>query len=35
MFLVVLFEPDFQQIRTRVPEFERFIRRLGSERLGA
>ncbi len=35
MFLIALFEPDFQQIRTRVPEFERAIRRLGSERLGA
>jgi CRP-like cAMP-binding protein len=35
MSLAVLFEPDFQQIRTRVPEFERSIRRLGSERLGA
>jgi CRP-like cAMP-binding protein len=35
MLLAVLFEPDFQQIRTRVPEFERVIGRLGSERLGA
>jgi CRP-like cAMP-binding protein len=33
--LVALFELDFQQIRTRVPEFERSVRRLGSERLGA
>ncbi len=35
MALVVLFEHDFQQLRTRVPEFERSLRRLGSERLGA
>jgi CRP-like cAMP-binding protein len=35
MSLVALFELDFQEIRTRVPEFERSVRRLGSERLGA
>jgi CRP-like cAMP-binding protein len=35
MSLVALFEFDFQEIRTRVPEFERSVCRLGSERLGA
>jgi CRP-like cAMP-binding protein len=33
MALLSLFDPDFQRIRARVPEFERSIRRLGSERL--
>src|SRR5262252_10483711 len=33
MSLLSLFDPDFQQIRARVPEFERSISRLGSERL--
>jgi CRP-like cAMP-binding protein len=35
MSLVALFEHDFQQIRTRVPEFERSIRSLAAKRLGA
>jgi monovalent cation:H+ antiporter, CPA1 family len=35
MVLVALFELDFQGIRKRVPEFERSLRRVGSERLGA
>ena len=34
MSLLALFEPDFQEIRARVPEFDRLVRRLGSERLG-
>ena len=34
MSLVALLEPDFQQIRARVPEFERSVSGLGSKRLG-
>ena len=34
MRLASLFDPDFQQIRARVPEFERSVRRSASERLG-
>ena len=34
MILVALFDSDFERIRARVPEFERSLRRLGSERLG-
>ncbi len=33
MRLASLFDPDFQQIRARVPEFERSLRRIASERL--
>jgi hypothetical protein len=33
MRLISLFDPDFQRIRARVPEFERSLRRLGSDRL--
>ena len=33
MSLLSLFDPDFQRIRARVPEFERSISRSGSERL--
>jgi len=33
MSLLSLFDPDFQRIRDRVPEFERSISRLGSDRL--
>ncbi|HEX4518735.1 MAG TPA: cyclic nucleotide-binding domain-containing protein [Gaiellaceae bacterium] len=35
MLLLALFDADFQRIRARVPEFERSLRSLGSERLGA
>lgn len=35
MVLFGLFDFEFEQIRERVPEFERSIRRLGSERLGS
>jgi CRP-like cAMP-binding protein len=33
MSLLSLFDPDFQRIRARVPEFERSISRLSSDRL--
>lgn len=35
MLLLALLDSDFERIRPRVPEFERSIRRLVSERLGA
>jgi monovalent cation:H+ antiporter, CPA1 family len=35
MLLLALFDSDFERIRPRVAEFERSIRRLVSERLGA
>jgi CRP-like cAMP-binding protein len=35
LVLLALFESDFEAIRPRVPEFERVIRRVGSERLRA
>ena len=34
MRLLSLFDQDFQRIRSRVPELERALRRLGGERLG-
>ena len=35
MLLLALFDTDFERIRARVPEFERSIRRLISERLSS
>jgi CRP-like cAMP-binding protein len=33
LVVFALFDSDFERIRGRVPEFERFIRRLGSNRM--
>jgi len=33
MRLLSLFDSDFQRVRSRVPELERSLRRLGGERL--